>query len=133
MAATGCFHDSFEPEPDSDLTDRNALSVTMVREAEPETRALLLDSPGFKMESRWVAGDRLGVYGDKSGENVLYEVTEGEITFNGKDLLAMKPEDRAREATENKERAEARAREIKLREEAAKQAYEDMTRKDESK
>ena len=29
--------------------------------------------------------------------NPLYEVTEGEITFNGKDLLAMKPEDRARE------------------------------------
>ena len=29
--------------------------------------------------------------------NPLYEVTEGEVTFNGKDLLAMKPEDRARE------------------------------------
>ena len=29
--------------------------------------------------------------------NPLYEVTEGTITFNGKDLLAMKPEDRAHE------------------------------------
>ena len=29
--------------------------------------------------------------------NPLYEVTEGEATFNGKDLLAMKPEDRANE------------------------------------
>jgi Fe-S cluster assembly ATP-binding protein len=29
--------------------------------------------------------------------NPLYEVTEGSATFNGKDLLAMKPEDRARE------------------------------------
>ena len=29
--------------------------------------------------------------------NPLYEVTEGEATFNGKDLLAMKPEDRAHE------------------------------------
>ena len=29
--------------------------------------------------------------------NPLYEVTEGEVTFNGKDLLAMKPEDRAHE------------------------------------
>ena len=29
--------------------------------------------------------------------NPLYEVTEGEVWFNGKDLLAMKPEDRARE------------------------------------
>ena len=37
-------------------------------------------------------------------------------------------EDRAREAAENKERAEARAREIKLREEAAKKAYEEMTK-----
>lgn len=84
LTATGCFHDSFEPEPDSDLTDRNALSVTMVRETEPETRALLLDSPGLKMESRWVEGDRLGVYGDKSGENVLYAVTEGNISYGGR-------------------------------------------------
>lgn len=29
--------------------------------------------------------------------NPMYEVTEGSITFNGKDLLAMKPEDRAHE------------------------------------
>jgi len=29
--------------------------------------------------------------------NPLYEVTSGSITFNGKDLLAMKPEDRAHE------------------------------------
>ena len=29
--------------------------------------------------------------------NPLYEVTQGEVTFNGKDLLAMKPEDRAHE------------------------------------
>ena len=29
--------------------------------------------------------------------NPLYEVTEGEARFNGKDLLAMKPEDRAHE------------------------------------
>ncbi len=29
--------------------------------------------------------------------NPAYEVTEGSITFNGKDLLAMKPEERARE------------------------------------
>ena len=29
--------------------------------------------------------------------NPLYEVTEGEVLFNGKDLLAMKPEERAHE------------------------------------
>lgn len=29
--------------------------------------------------------------------NPSYEITEGSITFNGKDLLAMKPEERARE------------------------------------
>ncbi len=29
--------------------------------------------------------------------NPLYEVTDGEVTYNGKDLLAMKPEDRAHE------------------------------------
>ena len=29
--------------------------------------------------------------------NPVYEVTEGKVTFNGKDLLAMKPEDRAHE------------------------------------
>ena len=45
-----------------------------------------------------------------------------------KQLMDETAEDRAREAAENKERAEARAREIKLREEAAKKAYEDMTK-----
>ena len=45
-----------------------------------------------------------------------------------KQLMDESAEDRAREAAENKERAEARAREIKLREEAAKKAYEDMTK-----
>ena len=29
--------------------------------------------------------------------NPLYEVTEGSVTYNGKDLLAMKPEERANE------------------------------------
>ena len=29
--------------------------------------------------------------------NPMYEVTQGEVTFNGKDLLAMPPEDRAHE------------------------------------
>ena len=50
-----------------------------------------------------------------------------------KQLMAESAEDRAREAATNKERAEARAREIQLREEAAKKAYEEMTKKDESK
>ena len=45
-----------------------------------------------------------------------------------KQLMAETAEDRARESAENKERAEARAREIKLREEAAKEAYENMTK-----
>ena len=45
-----------------------------------------------------------------------------------KQLMDETAEDRAREAAENKERTEARAREIKLREEAAKKAYEEMTK-----
>ena len=47
-----------------------------------------------------------------------------------KQLLAETAEDREREDAENKEKAAARAREIQLREEAAKKAYEDMTKKD---
>ena len=47
-----------------------------------------------------------------------------------KQLMDETAEDRAREAAENKEREEARAREIKLREEAAKKAYQDMTKTD---
>ena len=50
-----------------------------------------------------------------------------------KQLIAETAEDREREIAENKEKAEARAREIQLREEAAKKAYENMTKKDESK
>ena len=47
-----------------------------------------------------------------------------------KQLLAETAEDREREIAENKEKAAARSREIQLREEAAKKAYEDMTKKD---
>ena len=47
-----------------------------------------------------------------------------------KQLLAETAEDREREIAENKEKAAARAKEIQLREEAAKKAYEDMTKKD---
>ena len=50
-----------------------------------------------------------------------------------KQLLAETAEDREREIAENKEKAAARAREIQLREEAAKKAYENMTKKDETK
>jgi len=49
-----------------------------------------------------------------------------------KQLMDETAEDRAREALENKEKAEARSREIKMREEAAKKAYEDMTGKTDS-
>ena len=50
-----------------------------------------------------------------------------------KQLLAETAEDREREIAENKEKAAARSREIQLREEAAKQQYEDITKKDGTK
>ena len=50
-----------------------------------------------------------------------------------KQLLAETAEDREREINDNKEKAAARSREIQLREEAAKKAYEDMTKKDDKK
>ncbi len=50
-----------------------------------------------------------------------------------KQLLAESAEDRAREIAENKEKTEARSREIQLREEAAKKTYEDITKKDGTK
>ncbi len=50
-----------------------------------------------------------------------------------KQILTETAEDRAREIAENKEKAAARTREIQLREEAAKQQYEDITKKDEPK
>lgn len=50
-----------------------------------------------------------------------------------KQIIAESAVDRAREAAENKEKEEARAREIKLREEAAKKQYEGITKKDETK
>ena len=50
-----------------------------------------------------------------------------------KQIIAESAEDRAREAAENKEKSEARAREIQLREEAAKKQYEDITKKDGAK
>ena len=50
-----------------------------------------------------------------------------------KQILSESAEDREREIAENKEKAAARSREIQLREEAAKKAYEDMTKKNDKK
>ena len=62
---------------------------------------------GFNLEVK--AGEVHAIMGPNgSGKSTLasvlagredYEVTDGEVTFNGKDLLDMAPEERAREGT----------------------------------
>ena len=80
---SGCALEPFEtdrPVPQ----DERTLSVSISREKRPGTKALLLDSPGLRMESRWAEGDRLGVWGEFSGENVPYEVSAENIEYGGR-------------------------------------------------
>jgi len=83
LTLCGCAREQLEKEPSSP-NDGRSLTVSMSREKRPASKALLLDSPGLRMDSRWAEGDRLGVWGETSGENVLYEVTADNIEYSGR-------------------------------------------------
>lgn len=47
------------------------------------TKAMLLDNPGIKLESFWVAGDQIGVFGGNA-ENAAFKVTAEDLSADGK-------------------------------------------------
>lgn len=47
------------------------------------TRAILIDNPGVRLESRWQGGESIGVFGG-SAANVRFSVKDGDISTDGK-------------------------------------------------
>lgn len=61
---------------------KNGISATIVDNLK-ETRAVLLDNPGVRLNTFWQAGDHIGIYGD-NGQNVDFTLTASTLSTNGK-------------------------------------------------
>ena len=85
MVLGSCARQVFEPEAPEVEVD--GLRVSMVRETHPETKALLLDTPGYQMETRWAAGDQVGLFSGGDANNVLFQVNENDIEYNGRSAV----------------------------------------------
>ena len=62
--------------------DRFELTATIAPDG-PETRTILMDNPGVRMQTSWVAGDAIGIF-TSSGDSFTMSVSEGDITNNGR-------------------------------------------------
>lgn len=47
------------------------------------TKSILVDNPGIRMESRWQAGESIGIFGD-GGANVKFSISGADISEDGK-------------------------------------------------
>jgi hypothetical protein len=62
-----------------DVPEGNGLKVTLLKETEPVSKVQFVDNPGIRMSPYWEAGDEIGVFGSRSGENLPYTVTADKI------------------------------------------------------
>ena len=62
--------------------DRFELTATIAPDG-PETRTILMDNPGVRMQTSWAAGDAIGIF-TSSGDSFTMSVSEGDITNNGR-------------------------------------------------
>lgn len=83
LALASCAREHFDPQP----LETNVLRASLVREKGTLTKTQTLDNPGIRMETRWVDGDQIGVWGSESGDNVLYEVEPADISYGGRSAL----------------------------------------------
>ena len=77
LAAVSCAREIL---PEESAGDTNAILATIVSD---ETKAILLDNPGVRMESFWVAGEQIGVSGS-DGAAVSFSVAAQDISPAGK-------------------------------------------------
>lgn len=47
------------------------------------TKAILIDNPGYRLDSRWQDGESIGVFGD-GASNVKFNVSGADISHDGK-------------------------------------------------
>lgn len=77
LALASCVREPVAPVPGS-----NAISATIAPDG-PQTRAILLDNPGVRMESYWSAGDRIGLVGS-DGAVKAFQVAAADISEDGR-------------------------------------------------
>ena len=80
LAAVSCVR---ERHPEESAGDTNAILATIVSN---DTKAILLDNPGVRMESFWVAGEQIGV-GGSDGPAVSLSVAASDISSDGKSAI----------------------------------------------
>ena len=79
LAALACTRESLQPES---VPEENGLVATIVS-SQAETKAILLDNPGVRMESFWQADDHIGVAGP-GGQVQVFSVRDSDILNDGK-------------------------------------------------
>ncbi len=79
LAALACTRESLQPES---VPEENGLVATIVS-SQAETKAILLDNPGVRMESFWQADDHIGVAGP-GGQVLDFSVRASDIHKDGK-------------------------------------------------
>ncbi len=71
----GCVRENMPVE----APEGNGLQVTLVKETEPVSKVQFIDNPGIRMSPYWEAGDQIGVFGSRAGDNLAYTVTADKI------------------------------------------------------
>lgn len=69
-------------EPIPPVEESRAITATIAADG-PQTRAILMDNPGVRMESYWAAGDRIGLAGS-DGAVKAFQVSENDISADGR-------------------------------------------------
>lgn len=69
-------------EPVPPVEESRAITATIAADG-PQTRAILMDNPGVRMESYWAAGDRIGLAGS-DGAVKAFQVSANDISADGR-------------------------------------------------
>ena len=79
IVALACTRENLQPES---FSEDNGLVATIVS-SHTDTKAILLDNPGVRMESFWQADDHIGVAGS-DGQVQVFSVRDSDILNDGK-------------------------------------------------
>ena len=80
LAITACVR-----EPMAPVQESHAITASIAADG-PQTRAILIDNPGVRMESYWAAGDRIGLAGS-DGAVKAFQVSASDISADGKSAV----------------------------------------------
>ena len=72
-------------EPIPPVEESRAITATIAADG-PQTRAVLMDNPGVRMESYWSAGDKIGLAGS-DGAVKAFQVAASDISADGKSAV----------------------------------------------